>query len=82
MAKTKITNEEKLKKQEEKALKIKKFKEENSLDNISDSTILSFMNTLKKDYADMETKEAIELLFKKFANGEFKFELEIIKRYH
>lgn len=58
---------------EEKNKKVKAFKEANYLNVLPDSVISSFQNTLANKYPGLDEKTAVELLFKKFNSGDFKF---------
>lgn len=60
---------------EEKNRKVKEFKDANYLNTLSDSIIAGFINTVAKNYPGLDEKTAVELLFKKFNAGDFKFEI-------
>ena len=61
---------------EEKGKKVKEFKDANYLNALSDNVIASFLSTLANKYPGLDEKTAVELLFKKFNAGDFKFEIK------
>lgn len=80
MARRKLTEEEVLLKQKEKEEKQAKAEEslaefreslKNAVDGVSTKVLLDFKKTCEE--YEMEEAELLELLFKKFANGDFKF---------
>ena len=81
MGRRKLTEEEILKKQEEKEQKLKNqelevsdFREElkTVISNLDAKILLDLLKT-SETYKGLALDEVIELLFKKFSNGDFKF---------
>ena len=80
MAKKELTAEQikekeqkKLDKEKEAKEKLQAFKNAKYLEKISDDVLIKFILKLEKDYEEIPTQDALELLFKNFANGKFKF---------
>lgn len=79
MARPKLTEEELKLKQEEKEKQVNGYKEELNtiINNMDNKTILKLIETLD-NYNGLEREEAINLLFKKFISGDFKFKVKCI----
>ena len=80
MAKKELTAEQikekeqkKLDKEREAKEKLQAFKNAKYFEKISDDVLIKFILKLEKDYEEIPTQDALELLFKNFANGKFKF---------
>ena len=79
MARPKLSEEELKIKQEEKEKQVINYKEElkQIIDNLDNKTVLKLFDTLD-NYQGITNEEAINLLFNKFINGDFKFKVKCI----
>ena len=85
MARTKMTESEKLARkaekehlEKEKQTQIQLFKDCDYINTLSDEIILKFLQTCKEEYPDLEIEDVVSLMFKKFANKEFAFTKKFI----
>lgn len=80
MRKVMSAEEKELKKIERENEKQERLKEtKKALSNIPDDVLIKFSQKLENEYNDLKIDDALNLLFKKFNNGDVKFTL--ISRY-
>lgn len=74
MRKTMSDEEKELKRLERENEKQERIKEvKKSLSNVPDDVLYKFSQKIEKDYEGLEIDDALNLLFKKFNKGDFKF---------